>query len=108
MDYTILEAVERATGREYMLRQLAEECCELAQAALKLIRAHRDETPMPEGVALGHVIEELADAQVMIDWAYWCLLDDEQGLQCDRIKDAKINRMADRLLGASACGEAWT
>ena len=36
----------QATSAEYMLRQLAEECCELSQAALKLIRAHNRETPV--------------------------------------------------------------
>ena len=34
-------------GDEYLLRQLAEECIELAHASLKLIRAMRGETPLP-------------------------------------------------------------
>ena len=37
----IFEAIAGKYGKEYMLRQMAEECSELAQAALKYIRAAR-------------------------------------------------------------------
>lgn len=43
-------------GEEYILRQLAEECNELAQAALKYIRAKRGETPMRVDEAVEHVM----------------------------------------------------
>lgn len=36
------------TGEEYMLRQLAEECTELAHACLKKVRAGKGETPMSD------------------------------------------------------------
>ena len=46
-----MNEIVKKYGEEYMLRQLAEECNELSQAALKLIRARRKETPMREDEA---------------------------------------------------------
>ena len=53
-------------GDEYMLRQLAEECCELAQAALKVIRAKHKETPMRMDEAEEKFLEEVADVDVLL------------------------------------------
>ena len=53
-------------GDEYMLRQLAEECCELAQAALKVIRAKHKETPMRMDEAEEKFLEEVAVVDVLL------------------------------------------
>lgn len=46
------------------LIQLAEECSELSQAALKLVRAMDGDTPVPVCEATGHLLEEMADVYV--------------------------------------------
>lgn len=51
----------RKTPKEYRLRILAEESTELAQAALKMIRAIEGDTPVSEAEALSSLIEESAD-----------------------------------------------
>lgn len=52
-----------------LYEQLAEECCELAQAALKLARIHRDENPTPidQDQARRNLIEEFTDVHVAAD-----------------------------------------
>ena len=59
--------VYRLTRRE--LEQLAEECAELGQAALKLSRAMRRENPTRSTVEelLKMLIEEMGDVQLSID-----------------------------------------
>ena len=56
-------------GDAAMLEQLAEECAELGQAALKLARVLRKEnpTPMTETEASDMIIEEAADVLICID-----------------------------------------
>lgn len=54
------------TPEEYRLRILAEECAELAQAALKMIRAKEHDTPIKEDDAIENLIEECADVMVGI------------------------------------------
>ena len=54
------------TPEEYRLRILAEECAELAQAALKMIRANEHDTPVSELDAKMNLIEECADVMVGI------------------------------------------
>lgn len=51
------------------LEQLAEECSELAQAALKLARIRRGENPTPvvESAAADALLEEIADVLVCMD-----------------------------------------
>ena len=46
------------------LIQLAEECSECSQAALMLIRAMNNDTPVPEHRAAVHLLEEIADVYV--------------------------------------------
>lgn len=50
-------------GKEAMLEQLGEECCELGAAALKLARIYRDDNPTPvtEEEALKKLAEEYTD-----------------------------------------------
>ena len=97
-----LTAIEEKTGQEYMLRQLAEECAELCQAALKLIRAWNGETPVMTVEARYHLTEELADVMIMTEWAYWCLLSQNEIEQCDAIVAKKLKRMTKRILGGGS------
>ena len=48
------------------LMQLAEEASELSQAAIKLIRAKRGDTPLPENIARACLLEEIADVNVCL------------------------------------------
>ena len=55
-------------GIPAMLEQLAEECAELSQAALKLARIRRGENPTPktEEECLAALTEEIADVELCI------------------------------------------
>ncbi len=85
-------------GKEYALRQLAEECNELGQAALKLIRVWNKETPMREDEAYDHLVEEIADVNITIAMVYNELLDRQQCNAVWEIRDQKKARMYERLL----------
>ena len=52
-------------GDEAMLRLLAEECSELAHAALKMVRVMHSETPVTHEEAHAHLVEELADVMLV-------------------------------------------
>lgn len=56
-------------GKGPMLNQLAEECCELAQAALKYRRSIEDGNPTPVSRedAWNNLLEEIADVWLCID-----------------------------------------
>lgn len=58
--------VIRTLGEPAMLEQLAEECSELAQAALKLARLERGENPTPktEEECVENLLEELGDVNL--------------------------------------------
>ena len=63
----IEQILDLAPGRSYLLRLLAEECGELTQAALKLVRARiPGETPVREPEARDRLAEEVADVWLMI------------------------------------------
>lgn len=53
-------------GVPALLEQTAEECCELAQACLKMARKLRDENPTPKSVEdiRDNLIEEMADVHL--------------------------------------------
>jgi NTP pyrophosphatase (non-canonical NTP hydrolase) len=87
----------------YLQRQLAEECSELAQAALKLIRVWNDETPEDEQTAISLYIEELADVRVMLSMALQELDADEMQYYAD-ICQYKRERLYDRLCDAATQG----
>lgn len=94
-------------GAEYVLRQLAEECTELAHAALKLIRVWHKETPMREDEAREHLIEELADVHLMAHVVCTELLSEAE-VQCvDDVCDIKEERMYHRLLDGQMEGDIW-
>lgn len=89
-------AVEKH-GEDYLLRQLAEECAELAQAALKVIRTRHGETPVTPEEARAKLLEEIADVMVMMDMV---IDDDGEAEAIDEIMDTKVERMLYRMMMA--------
>lgn len=86
----------KLTNRE-LLEQLAEECCELAHASLKLIRAGGDSnnvTPVVEKTAAMNVREELDDVLMVL-----CLMTDicDKDLKKYMNERSKWERWAKRL-----------
>lgn len=81
---------------DYLYRQLAEECCELGQAALKMVRCMLGETPDNGRAVLEHYIEELADVGVMWDLAVMNM-EPVQRNQVSAIMEEKKRRMKERL-----------
>lgn len=92
-----MEQIIAKYGEEYILRQLAEECAELNQAALKMIRAQRCETPMLPLEARDHFIEELADVYVMLKAARRLLSPGEE-MKLLSHRRSKERRMYERML----------
>lgn len=83
-------------GLPATLELLAEECAELAQAALKMSRIVRGENPTPvkEGVAVVHLAEEIADVEIVAEHVKgW------RGVSADTEswKEIKRNRLTERL-----------
>lgn len=81
----------------YLLRQTAEECCELAQACMKFIRADKLETPMTREQAWAKILEEYADVQLMLDLME-TLLDDKSRNEIVKTYGDKWKRCDDRLI----------
>lgn len=86
-------------GKPATLEQLAEECSELSQAALKLARKYRGEnpTPKPEALCRKALTEEIADVMTcieqldkMVDWN-----------EVDYIRHRKTARWMDRVMGGA-------
>ena len=94
----LMDQIVEKYGEEYILRQLAEECAELNQAALKMIRAQRRETPVLPLEARDKFIEELADVHVMLKAARR-LLSLEEKMKLHTVSMSKEARMYDRMLG---------
>ena len=86
-----------ATSEEYMLRQLAEECAELAQACLKVVRVKHGETPMTEPRAHANLQEEMADVKLMLDAVSDSVLNEFDAGMIGNLYAAKLRRMSDRL-----------
>lgn len=93
----VIEIIDKY-GKEYILRQLAEECAELAQASLKLVRSMKGETPISQEEANSRFLEEIADVCVMLE----CIKD---GMLCNHeiciiaeTSENKMKRMIERLL----------
>ena len=85
-------------GEEYIIRQLAEEAAELCQAALKLVRAMRDETPVRQIDAQSHLLEEIADVEVMLRVMHCGVLNSEANKRITATGDKKYGRMVTRLI----------
>jgi NTP pyrophosphatase (non-canonical NTP hydrolase) len=87
-----------AGGRDYIYRQLAEECAELAQAALKLVRANSKETPMSTEEATIRMAEEIADVRLMLDIVETACITSKAQDDITKFYHAKLNRFRERLL----------
>ena len=99
--------VVKMYGEEYMLRQLAEECTELAHAALKFIRAKRKETPMRVDEARERLVEEIADVHVMAGAVFDHILFKYEQECVDEICESKKSRMFARLLDGDMEEDVW-
>ena len=102
-----MDEIIKKYGDEYMLRQLAEECTELAQAALKLIRARRKETPMREEEAREHLVEEIADVLVMAGAVFQHMLFKAEQECVDELCESKKSRMFARMLDDEMEDDVW-
>lgn len=93
--------VIRTLGEPALLEQLAEECSELAQAALKLARLERGENPTPKTFieCLNALIEELADVELCIS-----VIETSRALDVSLFSAEKEKRWAQRI--REARGEA--
>lgn len=85
-------------GEEYVFRQLAEESSGLCHAALKLVRVMREETPVRWQEGQEHLLEEIADVEVMLDMITTTMLTTEARLQIEHIYASKQKRMKERML----------
>ena len=103
----IFDAIAGKYGKEYMLRQLAEECSELSQAALKYIRAARKETPMRIDEAIEHLTEEIADVLLMIDAVSATVLSERDVDDVQEIKEQKLDRWKTRMVYGNMDEDRW-
>ena len=103
----IFEAIAGKYGKEYMLRQMAEECSELSQAALKYIRAARKETPMRIDEAIEHLTEEIADVRLMIDAVSATVLSERDVDDVHAIKEQKLERWKTRMIDGVMDEDRW-
>lgn len=94
--HELCELLKWKCAPDYICRQLAEECMELAQAALKVIRVENGETPDSEDEVVRNFIEEMADAGLM--WNIATEFMNETAIcKIREIRDKKCVRMHDRL-----------
>lgn len=94
-----LEQIREQYGGEYLLRQLAEECSELAQAALHLIRVQRRESNADMAKTRMDLVEEIADVTLMADCVKRSICTEDERDDIETVIDAKANRMVNRLIG---------
>lgn len=92
-----LDYIQQHLTAEELLAQLAEECAELSQAALKLIRARtgRNQTPKTVRECVESLAEEMADVSICA-----CLVMDAccvDRAQTETILEQKAERWAKRL-----------
>lgn len=85
-------------GKEYVYEQLAEECCELAQACLKMVRVEKKTTPMRMDEAWERLLVEFGDVMLMmmmVEEMFFSGHDENTVLE---ILERKEKRMYERLL----------
>lgn len=90
-----MKSIIEEIGKPAMLEQLAEECCELGQAALKMARVLRGENPSPktEMECLDALTEEIAD----VEWCIDQLGDMVDSIRAEAIKEHKNVRALERI-----------
>lgn len=86
--------VIRTLGEPALLEQLAEECSELAQAALKLARKERGENPTPktEEECVKDLLEELGDVNLCMS-----VIEANRGIHIRCLSVDKKERWAQRI-----------
>lgn len=94
--------IRERLGKPELLTQLAEESAELGQAALKYRRTLRRDNPTPvsESDAAAHLVEEMADVELLISML--CASEDEDVKA--GIREFKTVRWANRLRGVQGRG----
>lgn len=94
---TLIDLLQRTCEPDYLYRQLAEECTELAQAALKKVRCAKHEiSPGAKAEIDDNYLEELADVGVMRELAVMTLgMQERETVQ--KIMQFKRERMEERL-----------
>lgn len=85
-----------AWGLEAQMRQLAEECCELAVATLKSIRYDGD------GPSEEHLAEEIADVEIMLEQIRVAKSGSSLSVDIHKFRVLKLARLARRLDAAEA------
>lgn len=94
---TLLDLLRKTCEPDYLYRQLAEECTELAQAALKKVRCAKHEiSPGAKAEIDDNYLEELADVGVMRELAVMTLERQERET-VQKIMQFKRERMERRL-----------
>ncbi len=81
-------------GWELQAGVLAEECCELAKATLKLIRYKNIYPAHPNREELENFVEEMADVQIMLNQFLNEYLDYGDRLLYHELKKRKLERVA--------------
>ena len=90
---TLFTLLQQTCEPDYLYRQLAEECTELAQAALKKVRCAKSEiSPGAKAEIDDNYLEELADVGVMRELAVRTL-DMQQRETMHKIMQFKRERM---------------
>ena len=79
---------------QYM--QTSEECSELIKALSKLQRATSEENRLKMSTAIGDVIEEIADVEVILEQLKY-LLDIPNSKTIEEIKEGKLDRQIRRI-----------
>lgn len=96
-DEELADLLTQKCDPDYVWRQLAEECMELAHAALKMVRTQKGEaTDMNKSDAVHNLIEEMADTILMADIALEFVGDNGFNSMIE-IDQRKRVRMRDRL-----------
>lgn len=102
----VVQCINAMISPEYCHRQLAEECTELAHAALKMVRVMNHETPKAPEEAMEALIEEMADVEVMQTIAMHKLLTPaERAALCEKVSE-KTQRFYNRLIGKEGAADA--
>lgn len=92
-----LKEIEKTLGREQLLLYLAEECAELSQACLKMVRADRGTAFRPYGQCVDNLAEEITDVKLCIKTVEDVMSDVRQ-LQYG-YKEKKTDRWHSRVCG---------
>ncbi len=93
-----IEFVQKELRQDEILIQLAEECNELAQACLKIVRWGSPNLPNKTAKELdADFMEELADVQLCMEMLPEFVIEEEN--EINEIKEHKLNRWVNRLNG---------